>query len=81
MKDEQAFTPLTIPDEFWENAEKNNPFSTVMMQSVGLRHFIDCILDDKPVYPGFYEGYKVQQVIDAALESHEKGSWVTVGTA
>ena len=31
----------------------------------GPRLFIESILDDKPTYPGLYEGYKVQQVIDA----------------
>jgi predicted dehydrogenase len=45
---------------------------------VGPRQFIDAILDDKPIYPGLYEGYKVQQVIDAALESHRTGCRVAI---
>lgn len=49
-------------------------------ESVGPRHFVDCILDDKPIYPGLYEGYKVQQVIDAALQSHESGCRVAIPT-
>ncbi len=44
------------------------------------RQFIDAILDDKPIYPGLYEGYKVQQVIDAALESHRTGCRVLIPT-
>ena len=47
-------------------------------KSVGPRQFIDSILDDRQIYPGLYEGYKVQQVIDAALESHRSGCRVTI---
>ncbi len=47
-------------------------------QSVGPRQFVDCILEDKPISPGLYEGYKVQQIIDAALESHESGRRVVI---
>ena len=43
---------------------------------VGSRLFVDCILDDQPVTPGFLEGYQVQQVIDAVKQSHESGSRV-----
>jgi predicted dehydrogenase len=50
-------------------------FST---QPIGPRLFIDAIHDDQPIYPGLYEGYKVQQVIDAALQSHEHGSRVEI---
>jgi predicted dehydrogenase len=42
------------------------------------RQFVDAILEDKPIYPGLYEGYKVQQLIDAALESHQTGSRVVI---
>ena len=45
---------------------------------IGPRQFVDAILDDKPIYPGLYEGYKVQQVIDAALESHETGCRIAI---
>lgn len=47
-------------------------------ESVGPREFIDAIVDDRQIYPGLYEGYKVQQVIDAALESHRSGCRVTI---
>jgi predicted dehydrogenase len=45
---------------------------------VGPRLFVDSILDDKLIYPGLYEGYKVQQVIDAALESHRTGCRIVI---
>lgn len=42
------------------------------------RQFVNAIIDDQPIYPGLYEGYKVQQVIDAALQSHESGCRVSI---
>lgn len=35
--------------------------------------FIDAIVEDRPILPNFHDGFKVQQVIDAALESHRTG--------
>lgn len=48
-------------------------------EAVGARLFIDCILDDKLITPGFSEGYKVQQIIDAVMKSHESGCRVVIG--
>jgi predicted dehydrogenase len=47
-------------------------------ESAGPRRFIDCIVNDTPAYPSFKEGYKVQQVIDAALLSHNTGCRVAI---
>jgi hypothetical protein len=46
---------------------------------VGDRFFIDCILEDRPAFPNFYDGFKVQEVIDAAVQSDMIGGWVSVG--
>lgn len=40
--------------------------------------FVDSILNDKRIYPGLYEGYKVQQIIDAVLQSHQSGCRVAI---
>ncbi len=47
-------------------------------EPVGPRLFIDCILDDKPCSPSMLDGYKVQQVIDAVIQSHQLGSRVEI---
>jgi predicted dehydrogenase len=60
-------------------AETSDPFDIFRTQSAGDRLFIDAILEDKPFAPSFYDGWKVQQVIDAAIQSHRDGRWVTVG--
>jgi predicted dehydrogenase len=77
-KDEDHFQTLTVPDEFWGDADRNNPFDMFMKLPIGDRLFIDSILQDKPIQPNFYDGFKVQEVIDAALKSHETGQWVTL---
>ena len=46
-----------------------------------IHHFIDCIVNDKPVGPigaTFYDGLKCQEIIDAILKSAKEGKWVNV---
>jgi hypothetical protein len=35
-------------------------------------------LEDQPAFPSFYDGLEVQEVIDAAIESHRKDCWVSL---
>ena len=82
-QDTDRFSPLTIPDELWGGVDLtksyipriNEFFAT---EPVADRAFIDAILDDRPIAPNFYDGYKVQQVIDAAIASHEQGCWISI---
>ncbi len=41
---------------------------------------LDAILKDRLTSPTFYDGFRTQAVIDAALESHRRGCWVTVSS-
>jgi len=46
-----------------------------------IHHFIDCIVNDKPVAPlaaTFLDGLKCQEIMSAIEESSQKGKWVTV---
>ena len=45
---------------------------------IGCRLFVDAILAEQPVVPSFHDGWKAQQVIDAALAAHESAQWVAV---
>jgi predicted dehydrogenase len=65
-------------DESLSEAAEFDFIELFRSQPIGPRLFVDSILDDKPIYPGLYEGYKVQQVIDAALESHRTGGRVSI---
>src|SRR5207342_3063252 len=40
--------------------------------------FFDAIENGTNAEPGFAEGYRVQQLIDAARRSHEQGAWIDV---
>ncbi|MEM2789450.1 MAG: Gfo/Idh/MocA family oxidoreductase, partial [Candidatus Bathyarchaeia archaeon] len=46
-----------------------------------IHHFIDCVVNDKPIAPlgaTFYDGLKCQEVMEAILDSAEKGRWINV---
>jgi predicted dehydrogenase len=71
-----------IPDELMGNADRTKPvlnraMEMFMTESIGDRLFIDAILEGKPVEPSLFDGYKAQLVIDAAIESHAKGRWIS----
>ncbi len=69
---------LSVPDEYFGDADRNDPFNVFQKQSIGPRLFVDAILNDLPVSPNFYDGYKVQQVIEAAIESDRTDCAVTI---
>lgn len=80
---EKAFRTFPIPTEFWGNVDSTTPFATHLLelfakQPVGARLFIDSILEDRPVSPNFQDGFKVQQVLDAAIASHQTGRRVQI---
>jgi predicted dehydrogenase len=82
-KGNEPFEPVTIPAKYLEGVDLTQPFITQYLsmfacQSIGNRLFVDAILGDKPVAPSFYEGWKAQQLIDAAMASHESRQWFSV---
>lgn len=77
-KGEEKFQNLKVPDELWGDADRNDLFDIFYKQPIGDRLFIDSILQDKPIQPSLYDGFKAQEVIDAALKSNETGQWVTL---
>ncbi|MFH1214201.1 MAG: Gfo/Idh/MocA family oxidoreductase [Candidatus Neomarinimicrobiota bacterium] len=75
---EEQFQRLEVPRVYWANADPSEPFGIFTRQSVGCRLFIDAILENVAVTPTFYDGYKVQQVIEAAIDSNKSGRRVTI---
>jgi predicted dehydrogenase len=80
---EEAWQTLEVPDELWRDVDRTGPLIEQVLdmfkkQPVGNRLFIDAILEDRPMDSTFYDGWKVQQVVDAAIASHEQGRWITV---
>jgi predicted dehydrogenase len=77
-KQDEQFQTLEVPASYWGEVSRSEPFGIFTKQSAGTRFFIDSILANNPVTPTFYDGYKAQQVIEAALVSHKSGNWVTI---
>ncbi len=72
---------LPIPDRFMgDPAYWHNPALAVLRLggAVDLQ-FVDAIVSDRPMSPSFLDGLKTQEVIDAAIRSHESGMWEVVG--
>lgn len=76
---------LPLPDHILDGLTPEQAYSPKMpnvfvQQAAGCRRFIDAILQEQPVAPTFYDGLKVQEVIEAALESSRRGCVVTAAT-
>lgn len=83
-QDEEQFQTLPVPEELWGDIDLSQPYIPRLNEfftkaAVADRAFIDGIIEDRPISPTFFDGYKVQQVIDAAIASHAQGCWVAVG--
>jgi len=79
--DEEQIRPLAVPPHLWEDDDPDTSFGEraaglFRQRSIGTRLFIDGILEGHSVSPSFLEGLKVQEVIDAAIESHRSACWV-----
>ncbi len=75
------FEPLAVPDELWGDSDGSRSYiprlnAYFTQAPVADRAFIDAIIGDRPVTPNFYDGFKVQQVIDAAIAAHVGRCWV-----
>ncbi len=75
---EPDFSRLTVPSDYWGDVDPSKPNDVFVKQSAGCRAFIDAILQDKPLTPSFYDGWRAQQVIDAAVEADRTGKRVQI---
>ena len=81
--DGEHWQTFPVPEAYWGEVDRSDfakaPVPAVFQkQAAGPRLFVDAILEDKPLSPDFYDGFKVQQIIDAALQSAETGRVVTI---
>jgi len=75
---EDVFQSLEVPNSYWGDVSRAKPIDIFKSKPVGSRLFVEAILENRPAAPSFYDGYKAQQVIEAALESHRSGRAVTI---
>jgi predicted dehydrogenase len=76
--DEERFQTISVPEEYLNGVELGTIFPVFEKHLVGPRLFIDAIYNDYMPTPNFYDGFKVQQVMDAAIKSHDSGCWIDV---
>lgn len=69
---------LEVPGSYFGSGGRENLFDFNDKPVVGPRLFVDAILNDEPLQPNFYDGYKAQQVIQAALESEKARKTINI---
>ncbi|MCP4383661.1 MAG: Gfo/Idh/MocA family oxidoreductase [Hyphomicrobiales bacterium] len=70
---------LEVPAEFLEGGvDRNDLLGPYAKQSAGPRAFVDAILADTVAVPGFDVGVRVQEVVDAALQSNAERRWISL---
>jgi predicted dehydrogenase len=76
--DAAEYQTLAIPDDYLQGTDPSNIIAVFQNHLVGPRLFVDAIQRDYQPEPSFAQGVKVQQVLDAALASHQTGQWVEI---
>jgi len=76
---ETSLATLPIPEQIQRAAGTRDAPAHLFPQSTADYQFVEAILKDKPLTPSFYDGWKTQQVIEAAVESANSGKWISVG--
>jgi predicted dehydrogenase len=79
----EPLKPLSIPERFLGGIDSSQPFVTQIIpmfiqQPIGCRLFVDNLLEGRGTVPSFYDGWKAQQVIDAAVTSSETAQWMNI---
>jgi predicted dehydrogenase len=83
-RDDQSWNELSIPDDLLGfdggnpsimNLPSLAPFTNL---PVADRLFVDAVLDGRPSEATFEDGWRVQQVVDAVIESDRRHGWVAV---
>ncbi len=74
---------LPVPGRLWCGVPPADNYmdrfaGLLQKASIGDRLFIDSILTGQLPQPNLYDGWKTQQVVDAALASHLGGCWAEV---
>ena len=77
-KEDKQYHELVVPLEYWGEVKRTDPFQVFFTHFAGPRAFMDALLSGDAVYPTFYDGYKAQQVVDAAYISHRSGKWEAI---
>lgn len=78
----QTLEPIDVPREFWtwpgspRDPAHGDPLISFRYDQVW--EFIDAIRQQRPCAVTFHDGARVQQVMDAVIESTQSGRWITL---
>jgi predicted dehydrogenase len=72
---------LDIPQDFYGASDRTNFLDVYATEPVGARGFVAAIRDSTKPSPDFADGWRAQQVVDAAIRSHLERRWVHIGKA
>lgn len=79
---EGAVRELTIPERIWGNVRRDSVHHTYKdifrENDFMAREFVNAILHDQTIRPDFQDGAIIQQIIEAAITSHQQRRWVGV---
>jgi predicted dehydrogenase len=75
---EEGWRKVAVPERLFGGAPLDQPWAVFTTGSAGPRAWIDAILRGRPASPDFEDGWRVQRVIDAALESARTQCWTAV---
>jgi predicted dehydrogenase len=73
---EMHSTALPIPGDYWRGIVRDDSYDALIAQQAGARLFVDAINNRENPTPSFYDGWKAQEVVDAAFQSAHDGSVV-----
>jgi predicted dehydrogenase len=72
---------LEVPEEYWGDKRRERTIETwedVFRKEGRMVHeFVHAVARNQPILPDFADGARVQQLLDAAIESAATGCWVT----
>jgi predicted dehydrogenase len=66
---------LEVPNEFYHGVHPANPPGIYNSEGAGIRRFVSDIRDGRPAQPDFEDGWRAQQLVDAALRSSRERAW------
>ena len=69
---------VDLPEEFYRGADRTNPLGIYRSEHAGIRRFVSDIRHGRMAQPNFEDGWRAQQLVDAALTSSRERSWVDV---
>jgi predicted dehydrogenase len=69
---------IEVPPGYYGAAKPSDTLSIYSSAPVGVRGFVSAIREGKRISPSFEDGWRAQQLVDAALTSNAQRRWVEV---